>query len=357
MAKFTNLYGIRSKSVIDALTTDDYDLSKRPANVFSATEVIDAPKNRILHRRHDAELIIDISDNFHTMDGSAVHYVMERANKDSKRERLSEERIFICIPEKNGEVWNAFTMAEGEDLLKQPWYHPDSVYVSCKFDNYEREDECVEDYKRTSVWEAVFGLKDSRVKQLNICGYALRLLHFPVNTLRACLDLKDWSAKDLKDAERRSETTGMPCNYPPIKYKEFKAPVWSNDECAQYIIERVSLHLEALSKKDDEIEECNADERWYRGEQFAIMKAGNQRATKCVKVEDHDSRDIAWEVASTALATIKAQYPKDEKKYSIEIRPGLDGRCAGDKVYCHARQFCHYWREKYSQGVVIQGDY
>lgn len=343
--KFTNLYGIKSQSVIDALTHNDYDLQDKPANVFSCTEICDAPKNKVLQRRHLHEVCIDVSDNIHSLDGSAIHYALEMSNKKAGAARLSEERIFIDVTDNT-----AHTIVDSDKpVTGQPWYFKDHLYVSFKFDNYEEIDFSVEDYKRTSVWEAKAGLKDSRVQQLNINGYGLKLLGFRVDKLRACLFLKDWSGAELKSQESSAAARGLQTDYPVIPYKEFECEMWSDQEAYDFIFKRVSLHFEAAKLSDDEIPVCTQDERWYRGESLAIMKAGNQKATKVVKVDDYETRELAVASAEDLLRVYKAEKPKDADKYSIEVRPGNDGRCNGDKQYCAIHQWCNYWKEQYGQ--------
>lgn len=343
---FTNLFGIRSKSVMDALRHNDYDLAEKPRNVFSCTEVIDAPKNKVLQRRYGKQTTVDVSDNFHSLDGSAVHYALEMSNKGSTASRLSEARVFIDVTD-----ISAHTMPDGEKIAEQPWYSEDHYYVSFKFDNYEEADECIEDYKRTSVWEAKNGLKDSRIQQLNINGYGMRLLGFPVTNLRACMFLKDWSASELRAQETSAHQKGYSCEYPPIPYKEFDLIPWSDTDCLSFIMKRVGLHLAAATLTDDHIPVCTPDERWYRGESFAIIKEGNQKATKVVKCDDYETRDQAEAIVESLLAEYKAdcKKPADAAKYKIEIRPGNDGRCNGDKRYCAVNQWCNYWKENYGK--------
>jgi hypothetical protein len=340
--KFSNMYGLKSKSVIDALSADGYDMSNRPDNVYSATEIIDAPKGKVLFRRHKDEIVVDVSDNFHMMDGSAVHYAVEMSNLKSEAERLSEERIFIRIPAKG--KWEAFTLPHEGQIVGQPWYNTEDNFVSVKFDNYEVSDAVIEDYKRTSVWETVYGLKESRTQQLNIGAVALRMIGYPVHGLRACLFLKDWSNKELRAAEGRGSY------YPAIPYKEVDCALWSEEEAKSYISERLSLHVAAKSLKDDEIPHCTEDERWYRGASFAVMKVGGKIAKKVFKVEGDVTTAEARRQAEIYLADISSDDPKS--KYVIEDRPGQDTRCYGDKVYCSCRQWCHYWKEKYSSLVV-----
>lgn len=354
MAKFSNMYGIKSKSILDALTADDYDLSDKPGNVYSCTEIIDAPKVKVLTRRHDAEITRDVSDNFWTFDGSAVHYAVEMANKKTKAARLSEERIFIQITAKGEFVGH--TMPKGARIVDQPWYNTQDLYVSAKYDNYEYDDATIEDYKRTSVWEAVNGLKESRVQQLNINCLAMRLIGFPVQKLRAVLLLKDWTTKELKSQESKCRGNGWTMTYPLIPYKEFEAEIWDDAETKKYILDRLNLHVTAKNMTDDEIPECLPEERWYRGESFAIMKKGNKVATKVFKVEDFSgsetmsAREEAMTAAEQYLADCRTKKPKDT--FEIEVRPGNDARCNGDITYCHCKQFCSYWKRTYASEMV-----
>lgn len=348
MPKYTNIHGIKSRSIIDALTHNDYDLKNKPDNIFSCTEILDAPKAKVLSKRYREKAVIDVSDSFHMLDGSAVHYVLEMSNKKSQRERLAEERLYIAVPLKPGQDWECHTAPEGANAQDQKWYKPDVIYVSAKFDCFEVDEGVLEDYKRTSVWEAIFGLKDARVQQLNIGGFALKLLGFNVNTLRACLDLKDWSATTWKQKDREARQKGFPCDYPPIKYKEFEVEIWQEEKVKQYIMDRVNLHLEAHKLADDEIPPCNKDERWCRDGQIAVMKKGVQRSKK-------NFGESEREAAQAFLTNLQAKDPKGD--YYLEERPGNDTRCNGDKVYCHFRQWCNYWKQTYGQNVVVESEY
>lgn len=337
--KTTNKYNIKSKSVIDALTRDDYDNKNRPQNVFSCTELIDAPKAQALRRRHDTEIEADVSDSFWTLDGSAVHYALERSNKNKGRERLSEERIYIEVEKSNGtRKWAAYTLAVGQKITEASWYKPAAFYITVRFDNYEYDEETIEDYKRCSVWEAIFGLKKSREQQLNIGAYGLRLLGFPVKKLRACLFLKDCNARERADAKRRDTF------YPEIDYKEFEPPVWDDNTIQEYIINRLKVHYQAIEAADDNIPECSPEERWYRGGKVAVMKDGRKSAMRVFAESER-------KLADACLESLKKEDAKNAGKYRIEERPGNDTRCNPldpNKNYCPARKFCHYWKNVYS---------
>lgn len=333
--KFTNKYGIKSTSTIDALTHDDYDLKNKPDNVYSCTEIIDAPKIKILQSRHKDEIIVDISGRFWTMDGSAVHYVVEMSNKKKGHNRLSEERLYLRIDGKTGKV-GCFTLNDGEDIRSAEWYNTEMIFVSVKFDQYDYETGTIEDNKRCSVWETIYGLKVSRVQQLNIGALGLRLLGFPVKLLRVVMFLKDWKRKDYTQQLLRD---GDQCKYPAIPYKEYDIPPAEVEDSREFMVERSNLHSSNWLLEDDDIPECTPEERWYRGEAFAVMKTGVQRAKKVFKADG----DITTEMASVSATNYMADLMATDTKgrYYVEHRPGTNQRCL---EYCEVRQFCHFGR-------------
>lgn len=323
--KITNKHNITSKSLLAALTTDDYDMSNRPANVVSCTELIDAPKHQILKRRHAGSIVVDASDNFWTMFGSAIHYTLERSNK--KRDSLTEERIFIEV----GEKFVVHTLAEGEKIINAPWYRKDVPYVTVKFDQYEYETRTLEDYKFVSVWEVIFGLKKSRFEQLNIGAFAMNMLGFPVDKTRPVLLLKDWSKKEYNDGLRKAKEFGSECKYPPIPFYSEDHPVWKKDVVEEFIRDKVSRFFAATHLNDEEIPACTPEERWYSGEAHAVMKDGRKTAVKVFKVTDDLDSDSARSAAESLAMELNAS---GKGKHWVEKRPGTNRRCMD---YCPLR--------------------
>jgi len=354
--KFSNMYGIQSQSLIDALINDNYDLKSKPANVYSLTEVIDSPKIKVLWRRHEDEITIDVSDMLHTLLGSAKHYILEQANK--RNGRLCEERLYIDIT--TGSVYTLPEPKEGISIAEQlsgcEWYKLDHVYVSCKIDVYDHIQECLEDYKGSSVYKAMRDCDPGWEAQVNCGGYGMRMIGFLVNKLRVVLLPGDWMAAKRKEAERSAEVKGVTCTYPPIKVKEYNSiPVWSDAACLEYLRKRAALHVEANSLSDDAIPPCTQDERWYKGDSWAIIKKGNQKATKMVKGEDFENAEDAKEAATILLQQYIDKRKKKTDEYVLEFRAGNDGRCNGDVRYCHVCQWCNYWRDTYQNKTVESG--
>lgn len=310
-----------SKSVVDALTFDDYDLSLPPPNIFSCTTIIDAPRPYFLRTRHDSEITIDVLDNVWLLDGSAVHYAVEMSNKSKGSDRLSEERFYIEAPIYRGE-WAVHQKMPGTKIEDQPWYSTDKYYCSVKFDHYDPEEKAIEDYKRTSPWEWVHGIKPSRERQLNIGAFALSLAGFPVEVCRVCFFFKDF--------DKRKAAEGG--DYPATPIAQKNLSVWSNKEREDYILERMEIFIEASKKIDSNLPVCSEEDRWYIPGTVALMKNDNIKATKVFDEGDTDGM-------ATYLEKAKMEYPK--AIWQWEKRRGIDKRC---EEYCRGHEFCTYFQ-------------
>lgn len=356
--KISNMYGYQSQSLIDALISDNYDLKEKPENVFSLTEVIDAPKAKVLWRRHEDEVTMDVSDRIHTLMGSAKHWVLEQSNK--RNGRLSEERLYIDVT--SGLVHTLPDPKEGEKIIDQlkkvTWYHINHYYVSCKIDVYDHIQKCLEDYKCTSVYKVQRGCDADWEAQVNCGGFGMRMIGFEVTKVRIVVFIDGWKVADLESQENSAARKGVKCKYPIAKAKEFNdVRVWSNEECLNYLRNRVQLHVAAQSLTDDKIPVCTLEERWYRGESFAIIKEGLKVAKKVIKCDDYENREQAYETAKIVLGEYQAEKPKDAALFSIQTRPGNDGRCNGRVRYCHVCQWCNYWQETYKDKVAVETEY
>lgn len=346
---YTNRFKIESLSVQRALTADEYDMKHRPSNVFSCTEIIDAPKAKILNKRHDHELTVDISQNFWLLDGSAVHYSLEMANR-KYLDNLSEERIYVRLHKTISRNWEFDVFTRNKDEIMDEygifqrdgvtfvdWYNTADLYVSVKFDNYESATGTLEDYKRTPVWEVIYGLKESRMQQLNIGAFAMSQIGFQVKKLRSALFLKSWDEKDYKADQKRAAEFHTTGKYPPIPYAEFEETPWSEEKIKKYILDRVTLHNMANVLSDDEIPECDRYERWDKDEAYAVMKIGADRATKVFKVGEYTAEEACD--AAEQLCMEKNSTAKKNEVFEVEHRPATSTRCL---KYCPARTFCHF---------------
>lgn len=330
--KFTNKTGIQSQALIDALCDDDYDLTKKPDNVWSCTEIIGSAKIAVLKRRHWDDMVVDASDRLWVMLGSAMHMVVEHKIATKTRERLSEERWVLRVPCVDGD-WKCWFLNKGEKIENQSWYKKEDYYVSGRMDTYDASEKVLEDYKFTSAWTFVFNSReDEWTAQLNMNRFAVELAGFPVEKLRIGGLLRDWDKKKVSDDS----------NYPKGSIVEKDIKILSDDEVKEYIIKRVTIHAAAMDFEDDDIPECTQEERWYRGGKYALMKMGRKRAEKLFEETPDGKKEAEW--------MCKQMNEADKgNPFYIEPRPGEDKRC---HEYCDCNDFCHYFQELYGQKAM-----
>lgn len=295
-------------SLEPALKGGDYP--DHPDNVISCTQLIDAPKNRILQQRHDSEIEIDVSKRAWMVFGSAIHYYLE---KTAGANALSEERWYL-----DTKTWECNT-GHASDVIYQSWYHPNVTYISGQFDLYE--DGVLSDYKVTSVWSVVMGggPKPEHVMQLNINAFALRKLKFEVTKLQNVLILRDFqNSKAGHD------------NYPEIPFHVYDIDLMDDADIEDNIADRTTSYELCKGMDDDKIPECTEKQRWFRPGKIAVMKEGRKSAVKLF--------DDLLPATECKLALNK----EGKGKHYIDERPGKNVRC---EDYCDVKKWCHFGRE------------
>lgn len=338
---YTNNFNINSKSLVDALSSDDYDLQDVPDNVISVTELIDSPTIFLLKRQHKDELTCDVSQNVWSLLGSSVHHILELSNSEESN-RLSEARWFLLLPvltygEKSEDGWDVFVIIDDKPLEEQSWYKPDRYYVSGKLDNYERDQKVLEDYKITSSYSFTYGGKKEWGEQLNIHAFVLRLMGQPVELLRIVGIIKD---HDQNRADRDED-------YPQIPIVELEYPIIGDAEVMNLIRSKVVSILAKKPLADSALPKCDDEYRWYRNGKFAIMKKGSKRAVKGGVFEESREGRIAAEKMLFDLGD----------GYYIEERPGIDVRCADKRDFCPVKKFCDYYNRVYGNSAPKADDW
>ena len=272
----TNEHNI-PEALVNVITSG---IQKPEKSIMRVTELISPPIMKNLALKHWDEITVDVSDYLFSVLGQAVHYILE---KGTPSDAIGEERIFVDT--KFGRL-------------------------SGKSDIYHNEG--VEDWKVTSVFSFLLGVKDEWVHQLNVYKYLWEKNHFPVKFLTINAILRDWI---------RSKAKYDPMNYPQIPFIQLKADLWSEKECEEYINERFAIH--GLGNT-----ECTMYEKWERPDSWAIIKGKNKRATRVLPTELE---------AELYIDGIKDE--KTHKDYSIVHRLGERIRC---NDYCLVRDFCPY---------------
>ena len=291
---YTNEHNL-PESFVKFATNDKY--SKGQADI-SVTTLIDSPKIRLM-RDHFGDLMqSDVSDRVWALFGTAVHGILE---SDDSEGVVTEERLFSMV---NG--WLLSGAVDHQKIVGQ------TVEIT--------------DYKVTSVWSVIYG-KVEWERQLNVYAYLVQKNKGKkVTSLKVCAVLRDWN---------RREASVKP-EYPQRPVIMVDIPMWSEEERIDYVHERVRYHQGAQSIYDLEIVEqdkflpCTKEERWHRGEAYAVKKKGLKRAVRVF-----DTRDEAEQY-------IGRNDSMDGKPLEIEYRAGEFARCKGN--YCGVAEFCSQYR-------------
>lgn len=292
--KITNKHGV-PETIVRAVQDDEYD---KGDSILSVTQLISPPRIVILQSLNKDNLESDVVDRVPSLLGTAVHKILEKGSKDLSNYHL-EERLFDTI---NG--WKI------------------SGAVDVQIDNGDGT-WAINDYKVTSVYSAQSD-KPEWEQQLNCYAYLSYRSHGRrITSLKIVAILRDWQRKQAE----------LKPDYPQSQIAVVDIPVWTFEEQEAFIVGRVLLHQAAQKAVDngEPLVYCTDEERWVRGETWALMKEGRKSAVKL-----YDNK----EEADGAAAGNSGSY--------VEHRHGSPIRCAGN--YCLVAGYCRQW-----QGHLVQG--
>lgn len=286
--KITNKHNVPETLV--ALASREY-YSKGKAD-YSVTEIISPPRIQRLRKKHYEDMEQDVSEMLWSLLGSALHVVAERGQHEGY---TTEERLYAEI--------DGVTLSGAIDIQKTT---PEGILIT--------------DYKFTSAW-ALRQDKPEWEAQQNIYAWLVqRVKKTPVVGVQICALIRDWSRRDA----------AVKADYPQAPIQVVDLPLWENERTEAYITERLNAHRESKVAADwgDELPPCSAEDRWVRGDAWAVMREGKKRATKVCETEEE---------AKEVMATI----PENEKPY-IEKRAGEAIRCTGN--FCGVNQWCSQYQ-------------
>jgi hypothetical protein len=253
---------------------------------ISVTELIQPPRIRQLLTRHRDNISIDVADRIWPLLGSSVHYILERAAVDNA---LQEERLSMDVL--------GWTVTGKPDL-----YYNRTIF----------------DFKVTSVYAILDGVKSEWESQLNLYAELLRSHTFKVEYLAIIAILRDWS----KFGGQRSH------DYPETQSIILPVTLWDPIDAGMYLEERVTVHQEAERLADDDLPVCTKEERWEKETQYAVTKRGNKKASRLLPTLEE--------------AEVWARDNMKDKPFEIVCRPGESVRC---RSYCDCSNYCNWWEE------------
>lgn len=278
----------------------DYEarrVTDRPS--FTVTTLGSPAYKYKLSRKYDADVEIDVADQFLSFRGQMMHKALQDADLCNA---LHEPRI-------------------GMDV--------DGVWVSGRPDIVLPGK--IEDFKMKTV-EAYWNPRDAEkdlARQLNPYRFILHdVFNMPISTLTGHLFLMNWVRRRAMYEQ----------GYPNKPHFEINVPVWEYADTEAYLRERIALFCLPL----EETPLCTPEERWRHEAVYSVKKEGNKKATK-----NFTSQEEAVAFKEMLESKTKKGKPTTDK-YNIEKKEGEDARCVG---YCSPNHFCPYWIEHYSQAV------
>lgn len=289
--KITNNHNL-PLTLVKAVEDDEYD---KGDSVLSVTQLISPPRIVLLQNLNADKLSVDVIDRIPALLGTAVHKIIEKGSKDLPNHHV-EERLFAEI--------NGWKISGAVDLQID---NGDGTWA-------------IQDYKVTSVY-SVMNEKPEWEQQLNCYAYLAQKNHGRfVNKLQIVAILRDWQRKqsDLKP------------DYPNGQVCIVDIPLWDYTEQERFITERVMAHQLAKKCVDngEPVSYCTDQERWLRGEAWAVMKEGRKSAIRL-----YDRK----EDAEGHHATLGGGH-------RVEHRSGNAVRCSGN--YCLVSAWCKQWQDE-----------
>lgn len=265
---------------------------------YSITSLLDPDRVLMLKRRYNDVIEQDVSECIWMLFGTVTHYALETGIELKKNEYVEEHLEYTFD--------NGYTLS---GII-------DHIY------------DFIDDYKTTSVWTVIYGSNNEHwKKQLQMGAYLYyKKSGIWIDKGRIIAILKDWNRKVslLKD------------NYPKLPVEVIEFDLGQPEDIEFWILERFKRIIQLEKMADSELPMCTYEERFNKGDKFAVKKKTNKTALKL-----HDTLEEARE----HLINLENKYPG---VYEIEERPGEDTKCLN---YCSCCKQCPYYLMKYDADV------
>ena len=265
----TNEHGA-PEAFVRAIQNDPY--TKDGAD-FSVTELIKPPQVRRLWNEHETEISVDVSDEMFKLLGKGVHNVLEHHGPDGS---TTEQRFHADH--------NGVSVSGAVDLIEA--------------------DGSITDYKVTSTFSVMRGLKVDWERQLNLYGWLLRQNGITATKLTIVALCRDWTKSKVGNK-----------NYPSSMVVVMAVPLWREGRQDDYLDQRIRAHTQEATLP------CTVEERWARGA-YQVNGKGRPRS---------------FDTMGEATTFINMQ-----KSGNFKIVPGNAKyvRCEG---WCEVSPWCPQW--------------
>lgn len=277
--------------LVRAIKGDNYP--KTTGKTISVTSIIKPAQARELERLHDDEIVTDVSDHIYRLLGQSCHAVLEKAAGPGD---VSEERFKV--------EFEGWTISGQVDLVEA--------------------DGTLSDLKVTSVYSFLLGTKNEWVQQCNVYKWLAEKNGLTIKKMQIVAILRDWQSSKAGPDEP---------DYPSAPSLTVPVEIWPTEKVEAFLRERLALHAKAAEKPSSA--PCSAEERWERGEKFAVMQKGRKRALRLLP----SYGEAQTFITNTGLPNLE-----------IDHRPALQRRC---ESFCMAAPWCE---QRKALGVKLRGE-
>jgi len=191
---------------------------------------------------------------------------------------------------------------------------------SGQLDHYSIKDKVLTDWKFVSCWSVMHDVKEEYIAQSNLLKYLLKEAGHEVETAQLVCIIRDWSKREAR----------LNKNYPQAQVQIIKLPIWSDEECKEFLEHKVSELLKYEDTPDDEIPVCNSKQRWTQGESWKVKKKGGKRAVN----------------GGVHFSELEAKIHASQIKGEVSYHAGEDKRCLD---HCKCKHYCSYWQSNYGE--------
>lgn len=265
---------------------------------YSITSLLDPDRVLMLKRRYNDIIEQDVSECIWMLFGTVTHYALE-TGIDLKENEYVEHHLEYTFE-------NGYTLS---GII-------DHVY------------DFIDDYKTTSVWSVIYKSDFEKwKKQLQMGAYLFyKETGIWKDKGRIVAILKDFNKKDALTKD----------NYPKLPVEVIEFDLGTPEDIEHWILNRFERIIELEKLTDNNLPLCSMEERFNKGDKYAVKKKANKTATKI-----HDTK----EEAEKHLENLEASYPGI---YEIEVRKGEDSRCLN---YCSCCKQCPYYLMNYDEDI------
>lgn len=292
--EFTNIHQLPPE-IVKVLTRERYNTEGVSLGDYSVTTLCAPIQQTVLKRRYADQLkVSDVCDNFWAFVGSIAHKVLEEHGSD---DALIEKRLYAQM------LGNT---------------------ISGQVDHYKSG--IITDYKSTKSYKIIKGKFDDWENQLNVYAWLAAQNDLKVDKIRIFTFILDW-------CKHKAYEKG----YPKCPIVEIDLPLWDKQKAGDFVHLQLTVLTANELREDKELAPCSPHEMWQDVKDWAIIKNGSERATKCFDTEEE------------AVACFEEKY--ELATHYVEKRMTKRTRCFD---HCPVSIHCHQHKALCEQEGIIE---